>query len=227
MPTREVYHDQMGDRRRNRAGVGRGACSAVPQEPEGETEDVLAQIALLARQAERIDGRSVAVVDLDPQASATNWSERREAETPVVASSTPVRLEAVLSAAEQQGADLVLIDTPPRADQTAISAAKVADLVIIPCRPAILDLETVATTIELVRSAGNQQIVVVLNGVPPRGTRGDQAAEILQSMGIEFVLLVSAIVPTTITPALSDSPPRNTTEGKSGRRDLTRIRVYQ
>ena len=133
-----------------------GPVSAVPQEPEGETEDVLAQIALLARQAERIDGRSVAVVDLDPQASATNWSERREAETPVVASSTPVRLEAVLSAAEQQGADLVLIDTPPRADQTAISAAKVADLVIIPCRPAILDLETVATTIELVRSAGNQ-----------------------------------------------------------------------
>ena len=131
------------------------------------------------------DGRSVAVVDLDPQASATNWSERREAETPEVASSTPVRLESVLSAAEQQGADLVLIDTPPRADQTAISAAKVADLVIIPCRPAILDLETVATTIELVRSAGNQQIVVVLNGVPPRGTRRDQAAEILQSMGIE------------------------------------------
>lgn len=60
-----------------------------------------------------------------------------------------------------------------------------ADLVIIPCRPAILDLETVATTIELVRSAGNQQIVVVLNGVPPRGTRGDQTAEILQSMGID------------------------------------------
>ena len=174
------------------------------------------------------DGRSVAVVDLDPQASATNWSERREAETPVVASSTPVRLESVLSAAEQQGADLVLIDTPPRADQTAISAAKVADLVIISCRPAILDLETVATTIELVRSAGNQQIVVVLNGVPPRGTRGDQAAEILQSMGIEvcpvgFGYRAAYDHASTLGLTAQEYDPK----GESGRRDLTRIRVYQ
>ena len=125
-----------------------------------------------------------AIVDLDPQASASNWGDRREADSPVVVSTQPARLGYVLGAAKEQGADLLLIDTPPRAEQAAMAAVKTAELILIPCRPAIYDLETVATTVELVRFAGDKPVAVVLNGVPSRGPKREQATEIIKALGI-------------------------------------------
>ena len=136
----------------------------------------------LAVAAERA-GRTVAIVDLDPQASASKWGDRREAASPVVVSAQPARLGHVLDAAREQSADLLLIDTPPRAEQAAMAAARAAELILLPCRAAIYDLETVATTVELVRYVGNNP-VVVLNGVPSRGPKREQATEILKSMGL-------------------------------------------
>ena len=130
------------------------------------------------------DGCAGAIVDLDPQASASNWGDRREADSPVVVSAQPARLGYVLRAAKEQGADLLFIDTPPRAEQAAMAAAKAAELILIPCRPAIYDLETVATTVELIRFAGDKPVAVVLNGVPARGPKHEQATEILKSMGL-------------------------------------------
>src|SRR3954452_6890808 len=98
----------------------------------------------LAVEAER-QGKAAAIIDLDPQATATNWGDRRAAETPVIVSAQPGRLRQVLAAAREQGADLVLIDTPARSEQAALEAAKAATLVLIPCRAAIYDLETVST----------------------------------------------------------------------------------
>jgi chromosome partitioning protein len=135
----------------------------------------------LAVEAER-QGASVAVIDLDPQATATNWGDRREAETPVIVSAQPARLRHVLEAAQEQGAELVLIDTPARSEQAALEAAKAAQLVLVPCRPAIYDLETVATTAELVGYAGGRPVAVILNGVPPRGSKGEQAADVIRSL---------------------------------------------
>jgi chromosome partitioning protein len=143
----------------------------------GKTTVVLS----LAVEAER-RGVTVAVIDLDPQATATNWGDRREAETPVIVSAQPARLRHVLKAAQDQGAQLVLIDTPARSEQAALEAAKAAQLVLVPCRPAIYDLETVATTAELVGYAGGQPVAVILNGVPPRGTKGEQAADVIRSL---------------------------------------------
>jgi chromosome partitioning protein len=143
----------------------------------GKTTVVLS----LAVEAER-RGVTVAVIDLDPQATATNWGDRRETETPVIVSAQPVRLRHVLKAAQDQGAQLVLIDTPARSEQAALEAAKAAQLVLVPCRPAIYDLETVATTAELVGYAGGRPVAVILNGVPPRGTKGEQAADVIRSL---------------------------------------------
>ena len=137
----------------------------------------------LAVAAER-SGHVVAIVDLDPQASASNWGDRRMSQSPVVVSAQPARLGHVLSAANDQGADLILIDTPPRAEQAAMAAARASKLILIPCRPAIYDLETIATTVELVRFAGDKPVAVVLNGVPSRGPKREQATEIVKSMGL-------------------------------------------
>ena len=65
----------------------------------------------LAVQAEKA-GRTTAVIDLDPQANATSWGDRRQAETPVIISAQAARLAQVLNAAEQNGAKIVFIDIP-------------------------------------------------------------------------------------------------------------------
>lgn len=129
-------------------------------------------------------GKAAAIIDLDPQASASNWADRREDETPVVVSAQPARLSHVLKSAEDAGAQIVFIDTPPRAEQTAMAAAKAASLILIPCRPAVFDLDTISTTLELIRFAGNQPVAAVLNSVPPRGQKKEQAADILKDLGL-------------------------------------------
>jgi chromosome partitioning protein len=136
----------------------------------------------LAVAAQR-SGKTSAIVDLDPQASASSWSDRREEEMPVVVSAQPARLPQVLDAARATGAEVVYIDTPPRAEQASMAAARAADLVLIPCRPAVYDLETVATTLDLVRFAGGPPTAVILNGVPPRGSKRADAEAILRDQG--------------------------------------------
>ena len=71
----------------------------------------------------------------------------------------PSRLQYALEAAAEQGVDLVVIDTPPRSESAAVEAARVANLVVIPCRAQILDLETVPATQQLLALAGNPPAV--------------------------------------------------------------------
>jgi hypothetical protein len=58
-------------------------------------------------------GLNVLVIDLDPQASAAKWSDRRSSELPVVVSAHASRLNPVLGNARANGGDLVVIDTAP------------------------------------------------------------------------------------------------------------------
>jgi chromosome partitioning protein len=64
---------------------------------------------------------------------------------PDVVSGQAVRLSHLLL----DGADLVFIDTALAADNAAAIAAKAADLILIPCRPAAFDLEAMSTTLNL------------------------------------------------------------------------------
>ena len=68
--------------------------------------------------------RTTLVIDLDPQASAERWSVLREADEPTIVAGAPEKLNDMLRAARENGADLVLVDTPPRIDRTALIAAK-------------------------------------------------------------------------------------------------------
>jgi chromosome partitioning protein len=75
----------------------------------------------------------------------------------------------MMNAAQANGTDLLVVDTAPNADQAASLAARAADVVLIPCRPARFDLEAVETTLLLTRAAG-KPAYVVLNAVPPGAT---------------------------------------------------------
>ena len=120
----------------------------------------------LAVAAEK-NGQLAAVIDLDPQASAAGWKDSRPGETPVVVSVPSSRLPQTLEAARAGNADLALIDSAPHAGEVALAAAEAADLILIPCRPGILDLRAIGPTARIAKLAGKPTFVV-LNAMPNR-----------------------------------------------------------
>jgi chromosome partitioning protein len=120
-------------------------------------------LAVAAQQA----GQAVVVIDLDPQASSAGWKDSRTAENPVVVSVPAARLPQAMKAAKEGQADFVVIDTAPHSGDVALAAAETADLILIPCRPGILDLRAIGSTARTVKLAGKPAFVV-LNTVPPR-----------------------------------------------------------
>ena len=137
-------------------------------------------LAVAAQQA----GRTAVVLDIDPQATACRWGDRREASTPVVLDAQPARLARALETAKAQGVDVVVVDTPARLESAALEAARLSTLVVIPCRPLIFDLETVPTSQQLVTLAGGPPVVAVLTATAPRGRRTDQTRAALKEFGI-------------------------------------------
>ena len=146
------------------------------------------------------------MVDLDPQLTAVNWNQRRSSRDPVVAvlACSVSRVGAELERVAGLGADVVYLDTPPRAwvgaDNAALAAAKLADLVLLPCRPSILDLEATVTTMQRLQAVTAAPVVVALNQVPARGRDADEAAEALTGQRVE-VCPVRIGAPAVFAPA--------------------------
>jgi chromosome partitioning protein len=125
-------------------------------------------------------GRNVLILDLDPQASATEWHDARASELPHVESIQPARLAKAVEAAEGIGTEILILDTAPHAESTALEAARCADLVLVPCQPSIMDLRAMRKTIELLKLV-KVPAFAVLNGVPHHGAVADEAAEMIES----------------------------------------------
>lgn len=131
-----------------------------------------------------------ALFDLDGQESAAIWSERRKAELPHVEHITERKLRAALAAADAQGFDLALIDTPPAAGPEALSAAQAANLVLIPCRPSLVDLDAIRRTAQLVKGAGITAFVVFNAASPGATTLLDDARAIVERAGLAVAPVV-------------------------------------
>jgi len=127
-------------------------------------------------------GLAVAIIDLDPQASARLWAERRNRDDLAVVSARAAELPRLLGEARQQGADLVVIDTAGHSDVTTGAVIQAVDLVLIPCRPSLYDLHASAETAAQVKRAGGKKAAFVLNAVPSRGSRAEEAREVLRDV---------------------------------------------
>lgn len=126
--------------------------------------------------------KSVAIVDLDPQASVASWAERRLADDVSVVQARIQELPRLLGDAKSQGADLVIIDTAGRADTVAMQVMELSDVVLVPCRPFINDLEASRRTAEQVKTARPKRAAFVLNAVPAAGTRHIEARVALEPL---------------------------------------------
>ena len=115
------------------------------------------------------------LVDLDPQTSAAEWKDARQAEHPYVMAVPSSRLEKTLETARENGADVVILDTAPHSEATALEAARAADLVLVPCQPSIMDLRAMRKTADILDYL-KKPTFAVLNEVASQGTVADEAA---------------------------------------------------
>ena len=132
------------------------------------------------------------LLDTDPQATASRWGHWRGGGDPeVVDCGAPSLLADKLDKSRGLGAEVVLIDTPPHADAMARQAAKLADLILIPCRPRAFDLAAIEATGELVRSSGKPAFVVFNAGPPNAPLVYRDAAELISNT---FQLPIAPVV---------------------------------
>lgn len=127
------------------------------------------------------DGRRAIVIDLDPQASASFWRDTREAEEPAITAVPAARLGHVLRAAAEAGVDLAIVDTPPFSKDIAYEAAERADFVLIPTRPAVLDVMAMTRTLDLVKHTAKPH-AVVLTFCPPSGREVEDTVAVIREL---------------------------------------------
>ncbi|MGH1480864.1 MAG: ParA family partition ATPase [Geminicoccales bacterium] len=150
-----------------------GKVIAVSQQKGGVGKTTLAiQLAMAWRKS----GKRVAMLDVDPQGSLCTWYGMRtdlhgEDEGLTVKSLSGWRLGNELSAAKWS-ADYILIDTPPHAETDAKTAIRLANLVILPIQPTMLDLFATKPTLDLA-DVEKTKALLVLNRVPARGLLAD------------------------------------------------------
>jgi len=144
---------------------------AVLSEKGGAGKTTLAVHLAVAAQ---LAGFDVAIVDLDPQGSAADWSDRRGS-APEAVAIPPVRLEKLLTDLRVNGADLVIIDTGRDSNNAGYTAARAADFVLIPCKGGGFDFRALARTLDLCRLA-DKRPCLVLNGMRPGAPRAQADA---------------------------------------------------
>ncbi|MBK1629318.1 hypothetical protein CKO31_00925 [Thiohalocapsa halophila] len=120
----------------------------------------------LAVQAQRA-GHRVLLVDTDPQGSAGAWWQRRAAAEPALVQGQGTELSGILEQAAGRGFDWVIVDTAPHSSEQSRACAECSDAVVIPTRPAILDLDAIGITTALVADL-KVPAQIVLNACPPR-----------------------------------------------------------
>ncbi len=131
------------------------------------------------------DGKRVAIVDLDPQATVAEWADERGDDPPDVVSSVPARLGKVLDT--MRGSyDLVVIDTPPTTGEADRVAIQSADLVLVPTRIQTSDIAAVLRSFDKA-SGQDKPTWVIFNDESPvrRKSVAEDARKVLGDRGVQ------------------------------------------
>lgn len=137
-----------------------GQVITVAQQKGGSGKTTLvANLAVALAQ----EGRSVALLDTDPQGSLGRWfMARAEAGDPGMdfstASAWGVGYEMKKLA---RGCDVVLVDTPPKVDSDLRPALRESDLVLVPVATSAVDVWALDSILDLTERVGVPALVVL------------------------------------------------------------------
>ncbi len=112
-------------------------------------------------------GNRVALVDIDPQGSLTNWYNLRERKygkgyTGVAFfSSSGWRLNTAINQFKEKY-DYILIDSPPHTETDSKVAIRIADLVLVPMQPSPTDLWATSATLGFAQKE-KKLVKIILN----------------------------------------------------------------
>jgi chromosome partitioning protein len=110
------------------------------------------------------------------------WGRQRSEPLPTVLQSSVEEIDADLIRLRDEGHRLVMIDTPPSATSAISEIVRVADLVVVPCRPSPHDLRAVGATVDIVERWGRPMIFAV-NSATRRAKITAEAAVALSQHG--------------------------------------------
>ena len=131
-----------------------------------------------------------ALLDADPQATATAWAEAGNLPFPVIeAALTGQNVEAWIAAALDIDAPFLVIDLPPMLGDATAAALAIADLAVIPVTASGADLKATNRAIELIESAratrgdGKPAVLMVPSKVDIRTAAGAEIQGVLHDYG--------------------------------------------
>lgn len=119
----------------------------------------------LAAQLARFD-LEVCVFDIDPQQSFMRWYDVANRVDFHCIKCLPHDLAVQIESMKDAGADVILIDTPPRFDSATVMTAKLCDSLILPVAYELFALEAIPDT-RLLLSKINKPAHVLMNKLPP------------------------------------------------------------
>lgn len=132
-------------------------------------------------------GRSVALIDLDPQQSLTRWARLRADPALSLIESRDYRAASDVRAAARRH-DLVLIDCAGAATTLLDAVIRESDLVLSPCQPSVMDAWATHTICETAARL-KTPVRIVLNRIPPRTSTIE---DVLAALGPHSKLLLDS-----------------------------------
>jgi len=148
-------------------------------------------LALNLGVAAHLDSQQAIIADLDEQASAVMWHHAREEAMPHVQATEPAHLPDLHAEAERQGFDYFIIDTAPQSNDPAVTAAELADCILITCKLSVMDLRAVQNTLNLLKVAkvkSGVRIYMVLSMVEHFSKKeGQEAVEVLKKLNMRVL----------------------------------------
>jgi chromosome partitioning protein len=136
-------------------------------------------LAVAAQEA----GQSVCILEMDRQATISDWAEHRKQASPEVAQVDATQLDDIMARLRRSDFDYVFIDTPGVDSPGSLAAIRAADLCVIPCRPTPADLRAFKPTLAAIYRL-EKKFTFVLNQTPPRSYRVRDATDGLAVLGV-------------------------------------------
>lgn len=176
----------------------------------------------LAVQATLLKQRA-AVIDADPQGTASAWYKGRKAQglaDPPVASVPAVSaLGSALEAAEAEGFHWLFLDSPAGVSPLSVAVAELADLLLIPCQPSAFCMSAMESTVVLARRVQAPGYFVINRGSQSKSINDSCAVALASAYGLPATSThITARIPITDAEAESTTLPELRTSSSSIKR---------